>query len=242
MDLKGAIVYIQKWRLKEGLGALSPQEERESASKLLFEKGYKLPEVFAGMKLSEGVYIKTVGEAEEAGEEEGKQGRGELIAPLFPWEPQDSREFWCEKLGSFVRMTNDLNSDGTYWVIKSGEGHFRRYPVRGNELVPKENAPSNAPIADLLLINSAAWADIKNCLVDKFIPSYPWAKNGDKSPTQVREDMLTLAKSRKRGLAQLIEDERKAARFEDAQVFMLRMNAVHESFPWGDFAQMLDFN
>jgi hypothetical protein len=58
----------------------------------------------------------------------------------------------------------------------------------------------------------------------------------------VREDMLVLAKSRKQGLSSLIEDERKLGRFEDAQNFILRMNSVYESFPWGDFTQMLDFN
>ena len=241
MEIAQAIAYVQQWREQQNLDPLSPHEEREAAAKLIKEKGYNLPSFIPGndgtLQLKDGVYMET-------------QEKPVLIvhtteqAPegLFPWRALDDREFWCEKLKSFVRMTGDLNADGTYFVIKSGEGNFRRYPVKGSDLVLKADAPKEAPTSDLLLVNSASWGDIKNCLITKFIPSYPWSKKGDRSPAEIREEMLSLAKSRRNGLASFIEEERKLGNFEDAQNFVLRMNAVHESFPWNDFTQMLDFN
>lgn len=268
MNTEGAIAYIRNWREQQNLDALPPQEEREAASRLLVEKGFKLPEVIpdttGSLKLFEGKYVKleetakvVVSTLNNEAEESpiSPENKEEAITlepdnPLFPWEPGDRREFWCEKLQSFVRFTGDLEANGNYWVIKTGEGNFRRWPVKGNELVLKENAPQDAPKSELLLINSAKWSDIKDCLINKFIPSYPWSKKdikvGDKvetkTPSDVREDMLTLAKSRKKGLANYIEEERDRGRFEDATNFTLRMNAVYESFPWADFTQMLDFN
>lgn len=272
MNIEGAIAYIRDWRELQSLDALSPQEEREAASRLLVEKGFKLPEVIpdatGSLKYIEGNYVKLeestkviVSTLNNESEETPAlpENKEEAIAseypkentdPLFPWNPSDHREFWCEKLQSFVRMTGDLEANGNYWVIKSGEGNFRRWPVKGSDLVLKEDAPQEAPKSELLLVNSVSWGDIKNCLVNKFIPSYPWSKKdikiGDrvetKSPNEVREDMLNLAKSRRKGLATYIEEEREKGRFEDAQNFTLRMNTVYESFPWGDFTQMLDFN
>lgn len=277
MNIEGAIAYIRTWRQEQNLEPLAPQDERESAIKLIQEKGYKLPEFVpdgqGSLQLKEGIY--SMKEVEERKKEDGRGMKDEtekidnesvaslllmgdakieqspevilpppssLPLPLFPWEPHDKRQFWCERHHSFVRLTGDLDANGTYWVNKSGEGTFSRYPARGHELVLRENAPESAPESELLLINTVAWSDIKNCLVNKFIPTYPWSKKGDKTPNQVREDMLILAKSRKHGLSNFIEEERKLGRFEDSQNFILRMNAVYESFPWGDFTQMLDFN
>ncbi|RUR77000.1 hypothetical protein PCC6912_39590 [Chlorogloeopsis fritschii PCC 6912] len=249
MDIDGAIAYIRKWRHEQNLDAFSPQQEREEASKLLLQKGYDIPKIIITevgvMKLEDGVFQIIKKEQPDAiaqtEESESKLPEPVVEKPVY-WSPQDKREFWCEKLKLFVRMTGDLNADGTYWVIQSGEGTFRRYPVKAEDLVLKENAPKEIPTSDFLLINSASWSDIKNCLVNKFIPSYPWSKKGDKQPNQIREDMLAIAKSRKQGLASFIEEERNLGRFEDAQNFVLRMNVAYESFPWGDFAQLLDFN
>jgi hypothetical protein len=274
VEITGAIAYIRNWRESQNLDPLPPYEERESAVKLIEEKGYKLPTFIpsgeGSLQFKDGVYVKEEGrgkmeERRITGEEEketsprsvvaerltySKEEEQEsthpsssfLLTSFFLWSPSDKREFWCEKLQSFVRMSGDLNADGTYWVIKTGEGNFRRYPAKGEDLILKENAPKDVPTTDLLLVNSATWADIKNCLVTKFIPSYPWSKKGERSPNEIREEMLTLAKSRRQGLASLIEDERKLGNFEDDQNFTLRMNQVYESFPWGDFTQMLDFN
>lgn len=247
MNLSGAIAYIRNWRESQNLDALTPQEERAAASKLLIEKGYSLPEFIPDavgkLKLIEGVYVSEENTVVVSVLNEGETSADAVpsATPLLPWNSTDKREFWCEELESFVRLTGDVNVDGTYYVNKSGDGTFRRWGVKGDKLVLKEQAPSSAPKSEYLLINSAAWADIKNCLVTKFIPSYPWSKKGDKSPTEIREEMLSLAKSRKQGLASFIEDERKAGKFEDTRNFVLRMNNVHESFPWQDFAQMLDF-
>lgn len=251
MNLAGAIAYIRNWRESQNLDALTPQEERAAASRLLIEKGYSLPEFIPDatgkLKLIEGVYVSEENtvvvsiESELSVEKTNAENTLPSDAPVFPWQSTDKREFWCEDLQSFVRLTGDVNADGTYYVNKTGDGTFRPWGVKGNKLVPKEQAPSTAPQSEYLLINSAAWADIKNCLINKFIPSYPWSKKGDKLPTEIREEMLNLAKSRKQGLASLIEDERKAGKFEDTRNFVLRMNNVYESFPWQDFAQMLDF-
>lgn len=254
MNYEGAIAYIRNWREQQNLEPLSPQQERESASKLLFEKGYKLPEFIPDangkLELKEGAYVSDttiVDVSIEDSEQLPVISKQPLVTDNcslitdYPWQPEDKREFWCEKLQSFVRI-DGLEASGFYWVIKSGEGHFRRWTVKGEELVLRDNAPQEAPKSELLLINSVSWGDIKNCLVNKFIPSYPWSKKGERSPNQIREDMLAIAKSKRQGLATYIEDERKVGRFDDAQNFTLRMNAVYESFPWGDFAQMIDFN
>jgi hypothetical protein len=255
MNTEGAIAYIRDWRKEQNLESLSPQDEREAAAKLIQEKGYKLPEFIpdgqGSLHLNEGVYVmKDSIEIVKISNAEEQVAEGlfplppcpPAPLPLFPWESHDRREFWCDRHKSFVRLTGDLEANGTYWVNKSGEGTFNRYRAFGHELVLRENAPSSTPESELLLINSAGWGDIKNCLVNKFIPTYPWSKKGDKTPTQVREDMLILTKSRRQGLAGFIEEERKLGRFEDSQNFILRMNTVYESFPWGDFTQMLDFN
>lgn len=266
MNIEGAIAYIRNWRIEQNLESLAPQDERESALKLIQDKGYKLPEFVpdgqGSLQLKEGVYsmkdvsaplntssVEIIKSEVEAVVEQKIVDPIQIVPPipsapqtLFPWQPHDKRQFWCDRHHSFVRLTGDLDANGTYWVNKSGEGTFSRYPAKGHELVLREDAPSSAPESELLLINSVNWGDIKNCLVNKFIPTYPWSKKGDKAPNQIREDMLTLAKSRKQGLSNFIEEERRLGRFEDSQNFILRMNAVYESFPWGDFTQMLDFN
>lgn len=240
-----AIAYIRKWRDTQGLDALSPSEERAAASKLIAQKGWGLPEkmavVYESYFLKDGVYqLMEIKDTIEISVD------SVLNAPpstpdLYPWNPQDKQEFWCDKLSFFVRLTGDLNVDGTYFVNKIGDGTFRRYGVRGGDLVPKNQAHTNSPKSDLLAVNRASWGDIKNFLTDKFIPSYPWTKRGDKTPTEVRADMEALAKSRNKGLAKLIEEERDADSFDDAQNLATRMTARHESFPWMEFAQMLDF-
>lgn len=233
MELKHAVAHIKKWRDDQNLDALSPSEERIAASKFISQKGWNLPTSlpsFEGnLQFIEGVYTKAMEVVK--------------VSEIFSWNPLDKRELWCQKLGFFVRLTGDLDTNGTYYVTKLGEGNFRRYPVRAYDLVLKEEAPQDAPSTDLLLVNQASWGDIKNYLVDKFIPSFPWSRKGDKTPADIRGDMESLAKSRHKGLAKLIEEERQSSRgaFEDQANFTIRLTTLHESFPWAEFAQMLDF-
>ncbi|MBO3463130.1 hypothetical protein G7B40_001450 [Aetokthonos hydrillicola Thurmond2011] len=250
MDLKDAIAYIKTWREEQKLDALPPDIERVAASKLLAQKGWNLPEKIpdfdGNLYLIDGAYVKpdTMKTTDTVEIQVEIQQPAEIKPPNpFPWEPGDKREFWCEKLKSFVRMTGDLNADGIYYVNKVGDGAFRRYPVKGQDLVLKEQAPADAPSTDLLAVNRASWTEIKNFLIEKFIPSYPWSRKGEKTPADVRADMELLAKSKNKGLGKLIEEERRTERgsYEDSQNFTMRLTALHESFPWAEFAQMLDF-
>ena len=253
--MRSAIAYIKKWREDQNLPQLSPADEREAARTLIVKRGYDLPKDITVLNekfhLKDGRYvvdsINLSIVPNKAPQEEAVVNEEPLIqseeVSRFPWSPNDNREFWCEKLGFFVKLTRDVNIEGTYYVVKVGEGYYRRYPVFGNELVLKDKAPSNAPATDLLTINHATWGEIKNFLVDKFIPSYPWPKKGDLSPSEVREEMNAIAKSKHKGLAKMIENERSSFNgvFEGHENFTFRMTQVYESFPWSEFAQTLDY-
>ncbi|MBW4480740.1 MAG: hypothetical protein KME54_28855 [Tolypothrix brevis GSE-NOS-MK-07-07A] len=230
-----AIKYIRNWREVQNLEPLPAQEEYAIATKLLQQKGYLLDNK---INIGDTIYYLIDGEYKQ---------KMELVVNeenLTPWEPHDKREFWCDRLGFFVRLTGDLDINGFYRVSKLGDASFRYYQAKGSELVLKEHAPINAPSTDLLRVNTATWAEIKAHICDKFISSYPWEKQLDKTASQVRAEMDTLAKSRHKGLAKIIEDERSSSHgnYEGIENFVLRMNITHESFPWKEFAQTLDFS
>ena len=248
MELKDAIGLVRNWRISQELDALPPDLERAAASKLLIQKGWNLPDKIndfdGSLYLIDGVYVKPMETKDSIEITIDNPPQPTVLKPdPFPWNPGDKREFWCDPLKNFVRFTGDLNADGNYYVTIIGDGTLRRYPVKGKDLVLKEKAPADVPYVDLLLINRTTWGEIKNFMCERFIPSYPWTRYGDRSPADIRADMELLAKSKNKGLAKLIEDERKSHRgsYENAENFSQRLTALHESFPWGEFAQMLDF-
>ncbi|NJL10942.1 MAG: hypothetical protein HC908_14305 [Calothrix sp. SM1_7_51] len=252
MEIKAAIQFIREWRSREGLKDLTPSQEKEAAQKLIFQKGWNLKEVLVHpdgiLKLNEGLYMSPnleVVKTQAPDNIERSQALDMGTENLFPWNPQDKRVFWSQSLRCDVRLTGDLNSDGNYYVVKVGEG-YRRYPERGNKLSPKSDIADtlNNQESELLAVNLANWSDIKNCLLEKFIGSYPWSKTPDKSPKEVREQMETLARSKQKGLATYISQERQTGRgrFTDKQEFVIRMTAIYDSFPWQDFAELLDFS
>lgn len=234
-----AIKYIRQWRESQGLESLTAQDEHLASLKLLEQKGQELPNK---IQLGNQFYYLVNGEYMEI--VDNATLRLVETNQTTEWEPHDKREFWCDRLGFFVRLTGDLDVNGFYRVAKLGDGSYRTYQIRGGDLVLKEHAPISAPTTDLLTVNSASWAELKAHICDKFIAVYPWSKQQDKTPTQVRTEMDTLAKSRHKGLAKLIEDEKLSSRgnYEGIENFTMRMNALYESFPWQELAQTLDFS
>lgn len=232
MDLKGAKNYIREWRNKQSLPDLSPGELSAAAEKLLFQKGWNLPKSLhhpEGLLIfKEGIYVN-----EETTPKESE----------YLWNPQDSRVFWCNTLNSDVRLTGDLNADGTYFVVKVGEG-YRRYPVKAEQIQPKEQLTSQEKSPDYLSANLANWTEIKNLLTEQFIPSYPWQKTANSTAKEVRDQMQTLARSRRNGIATIIVDERSSdrGRFVSKEDFAIRMTAALDTFPFRELAELFDFS
>jgi hypothetical protein len=234
MDIKGATNYIREWRTRELLPDLSGGELRVAAEQLLFQKGWALPQALhypdGILRFKEGLYHVDTTESTAINEVQ------------YPWDPQDSRVFWCNTLNSDVRLTGDLNADGTYFVVKVGEG-YRRYPVKADQIQLRESN-SQEKGSDYLAVNISNWTEIKNLLTEQFIPSYPWQKTADSTAKEVREQMQALAKSRKNGIATIIVEERSTSRgkFVSKEEFIIRMNAIMDTFPFRDFAELLDFS
>lgn len=230
--IKSAIAYIRQWREREALPALGASEEKRAAQLYIKQKGLHLPSVYAGMPLENGVYTNLSMPTKTSLRDQN----------LFPWDPQDKRDFWCSKIGKYVNLTGDVQVNGTYYVTEKA-GSISNYPVKGHEIVLAEQATALPEEGDLLAINLVTWGTIKNFLVERFINSYPWSGADDKTPDKVRDEKIALAKSSRNGLARLIEKERGSERgvFENAASFRNRMNAVSPGFPWEDFALSLDF-
>jgi len=167
---------------------------------------------------------------------------------LYPWsyiEDKD-KEFWCARLGQYVRLTNNVESNGTYYVYIAGTGSKRQYPVKGHEIVLADDKSAKKFSGDaneFFPINKSNWTQIKNFLADNFIPSYAWASTPDKSNDEVKADMLAAAKSPRNGLARLIEQERQhQGHFLDKSTFSERMKTHYESFPWLKVSDFLDYS
>lgn len=164
---------------------------------------------------------------------------------LEPWALTRKEPLWSEQYSCLVTIER-LEAGGKYHVRKVGSQDNRLLPTRGNLLCEPtdEHVPPSDRETKYLCINRVRWSEIKNHLLS-FINSYPWKKketeDGSKTPDQVRNDMIALAKSRGNGLAADIERERGRGVFEDARTFITRMTAAHESFPWSEFAKHLDF-
>lgn len=166
----------------------------------------------------------------------------------FPWSPIDDKdkEFWCARLGQFVFLTNNVESDGTYYVYIAGVSSRRHYPVKGYELVlanDKSAARIETSESEFFPVNKSNWSQIKNFLSENFIPSYAWSNTPEKSHEEVKASMLSLAKSPRQGLARMIEQERQnAGYFLDKSTFADRMRIHYESFPWLKLAEYFDYS
>jgi hypothetical protein len=165
----------------------------------------------------------------------------------YPWSPLDEREFWCKRLGNFVRMTGNLNTGGIYYVTIPGskENSGRQYPVLGRDIVLADSKEAKKIDTDdeFLSINKANWSQIKNFMCDRFIHSYPWQRTQEKTTEEVRNGMIVTAKSPRAGLAKMIENERNNnGYFLDITTFIGRMQPQYESFPWRKFASCLEFS
>lgn len=158
---------------------------------------------------------------------------------LFPYDPLDRREFWCEKLKAFVKLTGDVDALGIYWVYKVGESTYRRYGIKASDLSLEKNIKEEES-PKYLNINEASWSEIKNFII-QFINSFPWISMDDKSSMQIKEEMLNLAKSRNQGLANILEKEKSLSKFASKDQFIQRMNDIYPRFPWKEFSEILDF-
>lgn len=166
----------------------------------------------------------------------------------YPWsfiEDQD-KEFWCSRLGQYVRLTSDVETGGRYYVYVAGSNSKRIYPVFGHELVLADDKTAkriDTDDSEFFPVNKSNWTQIKNFLTEKFIPSYPWKDSPDKSHEEVKASMLSIAKSPRNGLARLIEQERQHnGFFLDKATFDTRMKTHYESFPWLKLADFLDYS
>jgi hypothetical protein len=168
----------------------------------------------------------------------------------YPWNPfseeDKAREYWCARLGQYVTLTNNLDSNGIYYVRIAGAApNSREYPVRGSEIIPAESraAKKIEGEGDFFPINKCNWNQIKELLINNFIPSYPWQDTDGESFQEVRDKWLSIAKNPRNGLARLIEIERNhAGIFLDKPTFVSRMQTRDSAFPWDKLSEFLNFD
>jgi hypothetical protein len=172
-----------------------------------------------------------------------------IVDERFPWRWEEHKdvEFFLPRMGQYVKLTQDIHSDGTYYVKVLNSTSERMYPVRGHELILADSKEAkkivlNHQESSLFPINKANWTQIKNFLCDDFINSYPWKGNDSKSSESVRDSFLSLAKSPRSGISKVIENERNQGYFLDRATFASRMKPHLESFPWEKLSEFLDFS
>jgi hypothetical protein len=172
-----------------------------------------------------------------------------IVDNKFPWswEEHKDTEFWLPRIGQYVKLTQDIYSDGTYYVKVIGSTSERMFPVRGHELIQADSKEAkkivlNHQDSSLFPINKANWTQIKNFLCDDFINSYPWQGNESRSSESVKDSFLSLAKSPRSGIAKAIDTERSLGLFTDRASFATRMKPHLESFPWEKLSEFLDFS
>lgn len=163
----------------------------------------------------------------------------------MPWNPITDREiaFYCSRLGlDDLYLTPDIvgSPDSQIWyqVTSKSDTSKRVYPVAPDEIVPtssKEAKIAQETKDGLFQINLATIAQIKDLLINKFIPSYNWESDEQKA------EQLSKAKRPRDGYFRDIEQERNQGSFENKEDFTTRMNAKQEGFPWGDLANFLDY-
>jgi len=179
-----------------------------------------------------------------------KGGKTQTDRPHI-WNPigeHKGEHFYCERLGmdDLVLTPDILDICGRYqYNVKSARNPGRVYPVYGEEIVLSESREAKkAQITSdgKFKINLANQPQIKDFLVVKFIPSFPWQSTEEKSSEQVRDAMLSLAKQPRAGLVRQIEDERMQGYFLDTSTFIERMGKKVDNFPWSKFSDHLDFS
>lgn len=231
-DLIWAKNLIREQRESAGLPYLEERELARHGVKYLVQKGYFAPLQVNDLTLKNGAYT-NMAETEILQRDE----------KLFPYDPQDPQEFWCTELGSLVTLTGNLDSYGTYQVKKLHDPSGRMYPMRGKDLVPKDAADKPEEESEFLKVNKASWGAIKNFIEERFINSYIWQSQGEKTPKEIRKEMMDFNRSNRNGAARLIDIERKSERgYFDTQVaFTNRMTAIYRDFPWKDLSILLDY-
>lgn len=222
---------IRDRREQAQLPYLEERELNQQSVKYLVQKGYFTPPEYENLSLRNGVYSNmpdTVLQRDER---------------LFPWDPQDPQEFWCNELGSIVQLTGNLDGFGTYLVKKLHDPSGRLHPVKGKDLIPKDAAEKPEEDSEFLKVNKASWGAIKNFIEERFINSYIWQSQEGKAPKDIRKEMIDFNRSNRNGAARLIDIERKSDRgYFDTQVaFTNRMSAIYKDFPWRDLSILLDY-
>lgn len=233
MDIKYASQLIRKWREDQQLSVLSPEEEKKAAQVYIKQKGLVLPDTFAGMPLVNGVYT-------------NMPTSPTRDQKMFPLDPQDKRQYWSKQYGCYVTLTGDVTMGkgfATYYIRKADSSDTRPLPTKGHELVLAEDADLMPENGEFLEVNLSPWTTIKNFMLDRFVVSYPWTADGEKSPEDVRKHIEGLVKSSRNGLARMVETERKSERghFAHSVDFVNRMSVFSKEFPWEEFARILDY-
>lgn len=231
-DLIWAKNLIRNQRELAQLPYLEDRELTKFAVKYLVQKGYFIPQQYEDLPLRNGVYTNMTN-AEVLQRDER----------LFPYDPQDPQEFWCNELGSLVVMSGNLDGFGTYLVKKLHDPAGTLHPVKGKDLIPKDAAEKPEEESEFLKINKASWGAIKNFIEERFINSYIWQAQGEKTAKEIRKEMIDFNRSNRNGASRLIDNERKSERgYFDTQVaFTNRMSAIYKNFPWSDLSILLDY-
>lgn len=253
--------HLAKWRESQQLSPLDQAELHEAAKTFIAQKGLALPS-----KITQGeTYYLLNGEyvMKDALDNVPVMRSPALISvvdslpesqaadnPRLPngkWNYLYKGVLFCPRIGCEVKFCDSpemIAGDPNrlkYYVKTIGAGTYdHRYAVMENELtLPIEE--DERKVSDRLELNIATWTEIKNFLT-QFANSYPWNKDGERSPTEVRDHVLAEIKSPKQGLAKLIEIERKKYPFDGRDEFISRMTDLYASFPWSAFVQLCDFS
>jgi hypothetical protein len=173
----------------------------------------------------------------------------EINDDKFPWNMPEhgDKEFWLQRIGQYVKLTGDIDSNGFYYVKAIGGDGVREYLVNGKELILSESKEAKKidlrnQQSGMFPINRSNWTQIKNFLTDDFINSYPWKGNESKSSEALRDNWLSAAKNPRTGIARLIENERAHGVFLDKSTFASRMKPHSDLFPWQKLSEFLDFS
>jgi hypothetical protein len=179
----------------------------------------------------------------------GKPPKTEIPAnPNLPWNPYGEHKetlFYCNRLGlDDLILLPDIDGNGDensmYYVRSISDASKRIYPARHWEIIP--TAIKEAKIAEetsqgLIEINLVNVQQLRDFIVNSFIPSYNWNSDAEKA------DYLSRAKKpRQDSYHQQITSERLQGSFLTKEDFVSRMSArTQDGFPWQKFSDLLDF-
>lgn len=153
------------------------------------------------------------------------------------WLPDHSEPLWHPQLGQEVRIVGIQETAGVIqYQIRILNSSDTTVKLATEKQLQPLNEAERVPEDGQIPVNKAPWAAIKTMMLD-FLSSYPL-------DAEKRSHLEQQVKSRNKGLAQAIVDERTSETgvFSGEANLVERMNMRNPGFPWDAIAPLFDYS